>query len=105
MDDVKYAVIVNELSKEINADFEWCMKTQLIFENEGKIDDPETTGFLKGVEFCTTKYLDILERAYPKPEIYHAVPKNSGRYPYKSVEDLPEELEPADYITGGNKDE
>ena len=104
MDDVKYAVILNKLATALNDDYQWCIKTQVILENDNKLEDPATIGFLKGVEYVTSQLLDILEDD-SKPEIYHAVPKNSGRYPYKSVEDLPEELEPADYITGGNEDE
>lgn len=99
-----YETVLNKLATAINEDYDWCRKTQVILENEGKLEDPATKGFLRGVEYVTSQLLDILERG-DRPEIYHAVPKNSGRYPYKSIEDLPEELEPADYITGGNEDE
>lgn len=90
MGETKTELKLEELSKAINSDFEWAMNTSLIFENHG-VEDPETIGFLKGVAYCTEMYLDILER--------------EDKRPYKSIEDLPEELEPADYITGGNKDE
>ena len=96
MDDVKYVNILNKFATALNDDYQWCIKTQIILENDNKLTDPATIGFLKGVEYVTSQLLDILE-SDPLP------PTREPDFCY-SAEDLPEELEPADYITGGNED-
>lgn len=61
MDDVKYVNILNKLATALNDDYQWCIKTQVILENDNKLTDPATVGFLKGVEYVTSQLLDILE--------------------------------------------
>lgn len=64
---VKYTIDENTdkkleaLAKAINDDFEWAMHTQLILENESALNEL-CKGFLKGVQYATEQYLDILEK-------------------------------------------
>ena len=91
MDDVKYVNILNKFATALNDDYQWCIKTQIILENDNKLTDPATVGFLKGVEYVTSQLLDILE----SDQIEHL---DCGSYPDNiCLCDM--------NITGGNKDE
>ena len=98
MDDVKYVNILNKLATALNDDYQWCIKTQVILENDNKLEDPATVGFLKGVEYVTSQLLDILERE-PLPTRETEEHLDCGSYPDDGIClcDM--------NITGGNKDE
>ena len=56
-----YDTVLNKLATAINEDYDWCRKTQVILENDNKLEDPATMGFLRGVEYVTSQLLDIID--------------------------------------------